>query len=144
MLELGVKILIAYLLGTLLGSLLLGRLRGIDIRSMGSGNAGATNALRTQGKLFGILVLIIDIAKGMVAVWWLPTAVLPAVGIDARSAARVVDARLRPRRDRRACLSRMVQLPRRQRSGDRGRSRRGVWNCACSCPCCFAGSPCCC
>src|ERR1700676_2911396 len=82
MLELGVEMLIAYQLGTLLGSLILGRLRGIDIRSMGSGNAGATNALRTQGKLFGILVLIIDIAKGMVAVWWLPTAVLPAVGID--------------------------------------------------------------
>jgi glycerol-3-phosphate acyltransferase PlsY len=82
MLELGVKMLIAYLLGTLLGSLILGRLRGIDIRSMGSGNAGATNALRTQGKLFGILVLLIDIAKGMIAVWWLPTAVLPAVGID--------------------------------------------------------------
>ena len=82
MLELGVKILIAYLLGTLLGSLILGRLRGVDIRSMGSGNAGATNALRTQGKLFGFLVLIVDIAKGLVAVWWLPTAVLPAVGID--------------------------------------------------------------
>jgi glycerol-3-phosphate acyltransferase PlsY len=82
MLELGVKMLVAYLLGTLLGSLILGRLRGIDIRSMGSGNAGATNALRTQGKLFGILVLIIDIAKGAAAVRWLPTAVLPAVGID--------------------------------------------------------------
>src|SRR5882724_13124629 len=82
MLELGVKILIAYLLGTLLGSLILGRLRGVDIRSMGSGNAGATNALRTQGKLFGFLVLSVDIAKGVFAVWWLPTAVLPAVGID--------------------------------------------------------------
>jgi glycerol-3-phosphate acyltransferase PlsY len=82
MLELGVKILIAYLLGTLLGSLILGRLRGVDIRSMGSGNAGATNALRTQGKLFGFLVLIIDIAKGLFAVWWLPAAALPAVGID--------------------------------------------------------------
>src|SRR5712671_226612 len=82
MLELGVKILIAYLLGTLLGSLILGRLRGVDIRSMGSGNAGATNALRTQGRLFGFLVLTVDIAKGVFAVWWLPTAVLPAVGID--------------------------------------------------------------
>jgi glycerol-3-phosphate acyltransferase PlsY len=82
MLELGVKILMAYLLGTLLASLLLGRLRGVDIRSMGSGNAGATNALRTQGKLFGFLVLALDIAKGVVAVWWLPTAVLPGVGID--------------------------------------------------------------
>jgi acyl phosphate:glycerol-3-phosphate acyltransferase len=82
MLELGVKLLIAYLLGTLLGSLILGRLRGVDIRSMGSGNAGATNALRTQGRLFGFLVLIVDIAKGVFAVWWLPTAVLPGVGID--------------------------------------------------------------
>jgi glycerol-3-phosphate acyltransferase PlsY len=82
MLELGVKIVIAYLLGTLLGSLILGRLRGVDIRSMGSGNAGATNALRTQGKLFGLLVLAVDIGKGLFAVWWLPGAVLPAVGID--------------------------------------------------------------
>src|SRR5579859_4036373 len=82
MLELGVKLLIAYLLGTLLGSLILGRLRGVDIRSMGSGNAGATNALRTQGKLFGFLVLAIDVAKGMAAVWWLPSAALPGIGID--------------------------------------------------------------
>jgi glycerol-3-phosphate acyltransferase PlsY len=83
MLELGVKILIAYLLGTLLGSLLLGRMRGVDIRRMGSGNAGATNAMRTQGKLFGFLVLLIDIAKGVIAVWWLPSAALPGIGIDA-------------------------------------------------------------
>jgi acyl phosphate:glycerol-3-phosphate acyltransferase len=82
MLELGIKILIAYLLGTILGSLILGRFRGVDIRSMGSGNAGATNALRTQGKMFGFLVLLIDIAKGMAAVWWLPAAVLPGVPID--------------------------------------------------------------
>jgi glycerol-3-phosphate acyltransferase PlsY len=83
MLELGVKLLLAYLLGTLLGSLILGSLRGVDIRSMGSGNAGATNALRTQGKLFGLLVLIIDIAKGVAAVRWLPAADLPYIGIDA-------------------------------------------------------------
>jgi glycerol-3-phosphate acyltransferase PlsY len=82
MLELGVKLVIAYLLGTLLGSLILGLVRGVDIRSMGSGNAGATNALRTQGKLFGFLVLLIDIAKGVVAVWWLPAAALPGIGMD--------------------------------------------------------------
>lgn len=82
MLELGVKIVIAYLLGALLGSLILGRLRGVDIRSMGSGNAGATNAMRTQGKLFGLLVLVFDIGKGVFVVGWLPTAVLPTVGID--------------------------------------------------------------
>jgi glycerol-3-phosphate acyltransferase PlsY len=82
MLELGAKIVIAYLLGTLLGSLILGRLRGVDIRNMGSGNAGATNALRTQGKLFGFLVLVVDIAKGALAVRWLPAVVLPGIGID--------------------------------------------------------------
>jgi acyl phosphate:glycerol-3-phosphate acyltransferase len=82
MLELGVKLLLAYLLGTLLGSLILGRMRGVDIRSMGSGNAGATNALRTQGKVFGLLVLLIDIAKGVIAARWLPSAVLPGIGID--------------------------------------------------------------
>jgi glycerol-3-phosphate acyltransferase PlsY len=83
MLELGIKLLLAYLLGTVLGSLLLGRLRGVDIRSMGSGNAGATNAMRTQGKWFGLLVLLIDVAKGVIAVGWLPAAVLPGIGIDA-------------------------------------------------------------
>ncbi len=82
MLELGVKSLIAYLLGTLLGSLILGRLRGVDIRSMGSGNAGATNALRTQGKWFGLSVLVLDIVKGVAAVRWLPGLALPGVGLD--------------------------------------------------------------
>lgn len=82
MLELGLKSLIAYLLGTLLGSLILGRLRGVDIRNMGSGNAGATNALRTQGKIFGASVLLLDIGKGVVAVMWVPVLVLPGVGAD--------------------------------------------------------------
>ncbi|MGO8858806.1 MAG: glycerol-3-phosphate 1-O-acyltransferase PlsY [Steroidobacteraceae bacterium] len=83
MLELGLKTLIAYLLGTLLGSMILGRLRGVDIRSMGSGNAGATNALRTQGKGFGLSVLALDIGKGVLAVLWLPTLMLPGVALDA-------------------------------------------------------------
>jgi glycerol-3-phosphate acyltransferase PlsY len=82
MLELGVKLLLAYLSGTVLGSLVLGRLRGVDIRGMGSGNAGATNAMRTQGKWFGLTVLLIDVAKGVIAVWWLPAAALPGIGID--------------------------------------------------------------
>lgn len=82
MLELGVKALVAYLIGALLGSLVLGKLRGVDIRSLGSGNAGATNALRTQGKLFGLLVLVIDIGKGVLAVRWLPAAVFPGLPWD--------------------------------------------------------------
>ncbi len=83
MLELGVKTVIAYLIGALLGSLVLGHLRGVDIRSMGSGNAGATNALRTQGKIFGFLVLLIDIGKGALVVRLLPSAALPLIGVDA-------------------------------------------------------------
>jgi glycerol-3-phosphate acyltransferase PlsY len=83
MLELGIKTLLAYLLGALLGSLILGRLRGVDIRVLGSGNAGATNALRTQGKWFGLLVLLIDMGKGVLAVLVLPPAHLPGIGIDA-------------------------------------------------------------
>ena len=67
MIELVIKALSAYLLGSLVGSLLLGKLRGVDIRTMGSGNAGATNMLRTQGKLAALVVLVIDLGKGWVA-----------------------------------------------------------------------------
>lgn len=59
---------LAYLLGSVNGSLLVGRLRGgVDIRTLGSGNAGSTNALRTQGKRFALAVLAIDLAKGWLA-----------------------------------------------------------------------------
>lgn len=60
---------VGYLLGSLSGSLLLGRLRGVDIREHGSGNAGATNALRTQGKGFAAGVALVDLAKGALAAW---------------------------------------------------------------------------
>ncbi|MEG3789697.1 glycerol-3-phosphate 1-O-acyltransferase PlsY [Lysobacter sp. CCNWLW3] len=62
-------ILAAYLLGSLSGSLLLGRLRGVDIRQQGSGNAGGTNAFRTQGLRFALGVVAIDIGKGALAAW---------------------------------------------------------------------------
>jgi glycerol-3-phosphate acyltransferase PlsY len=68
-----IKALIAYVLGSVIGSLVIGRIRGVDIRSMGSGNPGATNALRTQGKAVGLTVLAIDMFKG-----WFATAVLAA------------------------------------------------------------------
>lgn len=82
MLELGLKLLIAYLAGSLMGSLLLGRLRGVDIRELGSGNAGGTNALRTQGAAFAIGVIVIDIGKGVLPVLLLPTLALPGVPPD--------------------------------------------------------------
>jgi acyl phosphate:glycerol-3-phosphate acyltransferase len=83
LLELGFKSLIAYLLGSVIGSLLLGRLKGVDIRNQGSGNAGGTNALRTQGGPFALGVIAIDVGKALVAVGWLPGADLPGIGLDA-------------------------------------------------------------
>ncbi len=82
MLELAVKTLIAYLLGSLMGALILGAMRGVDIRQQGSGNAGGTNALRTQGKVFALGVVVIDIGKGWFAAGLLPALALPGIGID--------------------------------------------------------------
>src|SRR6056297_1776636 len=62
-------VVLGYLLGSLSGSLLLGRMRGVDIRSMGSGNAGGTNALRSIGWTFALGVVVIDIGKGVAAVF---------------------------------------------------------------------------
>lgn len=64
-----VLLLGAYLLGSLSGSLLLGRWRGVDVRRHGSGNAGGTNALRTLGWRFALGVVLIDVGKGALAVW---------------------------------------------------------------------------
>lgn len=61
-------IAIAYLLGSIPFGLLLAKLKGIDLRKGGSGNIGATNALRLGGKWLGISTLLLDVAKGIVAV----------------------------------------------------------------------------
>lgn len=58
-----------YLLGSISGSLVLGRFRGIDIRKQGSGNAGGTNAFRTQGFKFALGVVLIDVGKGALAAY---------------------------------------------------------------------------
>jgi glycerol-3-phosphate acyltransferase PlsY len=84
MIELGLKVTLAYLVGSLLGSLVVGFFYGgVDIRKVGSGNAGGTNALRTQGKIFALWVMIIDIGKGILAAVVIPPLVIPGVGIDA-------------------------------------------------------------
>lgn len=60
----------AYLLGAIpFGFLLVRWKTGRDVRSMGSGNIGATNVLRTTGRGLGILTLVLDILKGAAAVW---------------------------------------------------------------------------
>jgi glycerol-3-phosphate acyltransferase PlsY len=60
----------AYLIGGIpFGFLIVKMTTGRDVRSSGSGNIGATNVLRTTGRLAGVLTLLLDIAKGYFAVW---------------------------------------------------------------------------
>jgi len=68
-----VAVLLCYLVGSLPSAYLLVKwTTRVDIRTIGSGNVGATNALRTAGPLAGVVVLLIDILKG-----WLAAAVIP-------------------------------------------------------------------
>jgi len=64
--------ILGYLLGTIVGGPLVASLRGIRLRETGSGNIGATNALRTGGVRMALPVLAIDVLKGMAAVTLLP------------------------------------------------------------------------
>src|SRR5256886_16337199 len=61
--------LVAYLLGSIPTGFLVAKARGIDIRTVGSGNIGATNVFRALGTPAGILVLLVDALKGWVAVF---------------------------------------------------------------------------
>jgi len=54
----------AYFLGNVNPAIIIGRAKGIDIRSQGSGNAGTTNALRSLGKKAGAVTFVIDVIKG--------------------------------------------------------------------------------
>ena len=81
MLELGIKFLLSYFIGSVMGSMVMGRVNGgVDIRTMGSGNAGGTNALRTQGRLFALGVVIVDVGKGFIGAAVIPGLGLPMVG----------------------------------------------------------------
>lgn len=62
-----IALVLAFLSGSMPTALLMGKLKGIDIRKYGSGNIGATNAMRVLGKGPGAACLLIDILKG-----WLP------------------------------------------------------------------------
>jgi glycerol-3-phosphate acyltransferase PlsY len=64
--------LAAYFLGSIPTGFLWGKARGIDIRTVGSGNIGATNVMRAIGKAPGIIVLILDAAKGFLPVFFAP------------------------------------------------------------------------
>ena len=85
-------LMVAYLCGSLPTGFLAGKLlKGIDLRTIGSGSTGATNALRTLGVVPFVVVLVIDVLKGVAAIvfvrWffgWLYTSpsVTPPTGLD--------------------------------------------------------------
>ncbi|MBC8256110.1 MAG: glycerol-3-phosphate 1-O-acyltransferase PlsY [Candidatus Marinimicrobia bacterium] len=75
--EILIKLALSYLIGSTSGSILLGKLKGVDIRKMGSGNAGGTNAFRTQGATFAVGVLFIDIMKGFISAKFISAMNLP-------------------------------------------------------------------
>jgi acyl phosphate:glycerol-3-phosphate acyltransferase len=84
------KLVMAWLLGSLSGSLLIGRLYGLDIRKSGSGNAGGTNALRVAGWRFAALVVLIDVGKGALAAWlgaWSPAWASMQLDLQSQAAA---------------------------------------------------------
>ena len=60
--------LAAYMIGNINPAIILGKIRGIDIRKEGSGNAGMTNTIRVMGLGAGITVFVVDVLKGFVAV----------------------------------------------------------------------------
>jgi glycerol-3-phosphate acyltransferase PlsY len=82
MIGLLIKIILSYLLGSVSGSMVMGSLRQVDIREQGSGNAGGTNAFRTEGFRFALFVVLIDIGKGFLAAWLVPRFDLGALGAE--------------------------------------------------------------
>lgn len=88
--------LTAYLLGSIPTGFLVGKAKGIDIRTVGSGNIGATNALRILGKPAGIAVLLADALKGWVAVRvvspWCVNAMLPPTTLGEHENAAIIAA----------------------------------------------------
>ncbi len=76
------SIALAYAVGCISFASLAAHLRGVDIRSSGSGNPGATNVGRVLGRGWGLAVLALDVAKGFVPVWLL-TALPSELGLAA-------------------------------------------------------------
>ena len=102
-------LVIGYLLGSLPFGYWAGRLKGVDLRKVGSGNTGGTNAIRILGARYGVPVILLDMAQGR------------GGGADRAVSSRDVDGRGAggDRRGARPCLPGLPAFPRRQ-----GRCRR--------------------
>lgn len=75
--------LAAYLIGSIPFGLLIAQTKGVDIRTVGSGNIGATNVLRTLGKPLGITCFVLDVLKGFLPAFFFPMLgnIVPTFGI---------------------------------------------------------------
>lgn len=76
-----VGIIISYLIGGIPFGYLIAVIKGIDIRTEGSGNIGATNVGRVLGKKYGSIIFILDMLKGFIVVFFIPALVSSAVNI---------------------------------------------------------------
>ena len=91
MLRIVLVTIISYLIGSIPTAYIFGRwLKGIDIRQYGSGNVGATNALRVLGKGPGIAVLLLDVIKGLVAVLFLGGLLEPEINLIGSQARYII------------------------------------------------------
>lgn len=61
-------VIFAYIIGSISNAIIICKMKNVDIKSVGSGNAGATNTVRALGKKYGILVFLLDFLKGVIAV----------------------------------------------------------------------------
>ena len=73
----------AYFLGSIPFGFLIAKARGNDLRTFGSGNIGATNAMRAVGKPLGLLVFLLDAAKGFAPAWYARSDAAWALGLGA-------------------------------------------------------------
>jgi len=81
----------SYLIGSIPTAYIFVRLlKGVDVRKVGSGNVGATNASRILGKKLGVLVLLLDILKGFVVVFFLGDFLASKINLISLDALRVI------------------------------------------------------
>jgi glycerol-3-phosphate acyltransferase PlsY len=75
----GIALVAGYVIGGIPFGLIIGWMKGVDIRKVGSGNIGATNLGRALGKRWGIVCLVLDIAKGLLPVLFVAPAIANAL-----------------------------------------------------------------
>lgn len=78
--EIGICIIMGYLIGTLSPAALFAKLKNANLRENGTGNLGATNALLVMGRVYGVLVMVLDILKAFIA-FRLAAKLFPAIKV---------------------------------------------------------------